>query len=274
METAMTRQQPTLEERIDVALQPDTPITSAEVAALIEETETEIAKAGEGWRVEQTRLRDPRAKHQAMMAILAANRLPPLLPKLQARYEQLHEQEQAAAWLTERKAAWLAQHDAVKHDREALAKELPEVYRDAARRIADLFVSIAANNKALDELNRDRPAGVEQRLLSAELHARGVDSFSDNTPSLLTSVCLFDWDTGSQISPPPRPSMAAAFAAIAMPAYDRRFTGDWAKDNERRAAGQRAEQQRMADYYVRAKRNRSNVRMLRRVNSFWNNSSA
>jgi hypothetical protein len=160
METAMTRQQPTLEERIDVALQPDTPITSAEVAALIEETETEIAKAGEGWRVEQTRLRDPRAKHQAMMAILAANRLPPLLPKLQARYEQLHEQEQAAAWLTERKAAWLAQHDAVKHDREALAKELPEVYRDAARRIADLFVRIAANNKALDELNRDRPAGV------------------------------------------------------------------------------------------------------------------
>jgi hypothetical protein len=86
METAMTRQQPTLEERIDVALQLDTPITSAEVAALIEETETEIAKAGEGWRVEQTRLRDPRAKHQAMMAILAANRLPPLLPKLQARY--------------------------------------------------------------------------------------------------------------------------------------------------------------------------------------------
>ena len=36
-----------------------------------------------------------------------------------------------------------------------------------------------------------------------------------------------------------------------MPAYDRRFSADWAKDNERHAAGQRAEQQRMADYYAR-----------------------
>ena len=45
--------------------------------------------------------------------------------------------------------------------------------------------------------------------------------------------------------------MASAFAATAMPGYDRRFTGDWAKDNERRAAGQQAEQQRMADYYRR-----------------------
>jgi Lon protease-like protein len=33
--------------------------------------------------------------------------------------------------------------------------------------------------------------------------------------------------------------------------WDRRFTADWAKDNERHAAGQRAEQQRMADFYTR-----------------------
>jgi hypothetical protein len=45
--------------------------------------------------------------------------------------------------------------------------------------------------------------------------------------------------------------MAWAFAATAMPSYDRRFTGDWAKDNERRAAAQRAEQQRHADFYAR-----------------------
>jgi hypothetical protein len=30
------------------------------------------------------------------------------------------------------------------------------------------------------------------------------------------------------------------------------FSADWAKDNERRAAAQRAEQQYMADYYARA----------------------
>jgi len=45
--------------------------------------------------------------------------------------------------------------------------------------------------------------------------------------------------------------MAAAFAA-AVPAYDnRRFSADWAQDNDRRAAAQRAEQQRVADYYAR-----------------------
>ena len=37
-----------------------------------------------------------------------------------------------------------------------------------------------------------------------------------------------------------------------MPRYDsRRFSADWWKDNERRAAAQRAEQQRIADYYAR-----------------------
>jgi hypothetical protein len=257
METIMTKRAPTLEERIDVALQPDTSITSANLAALIEETETEIAKAGQGWRVEQTGSRDPGAKHQAMMAILAANRLPPLLPKLQARYEQLHEQEQAAAWLAEREAAWLTEHDTLKRERDSLAaelRELREVHADVARKTANLFGRITINNEALAELHQARPPGMEQHLRSAELHARGLDSFSRDTPSLLTAVHLVDWDTGHQIWPPPPPSMAAAFAAIAMPAYDRRFTGDWAKDNERRAAGQRAEQQRMADYYVRAKK--------------------
>jgi hypothetical protein len=45
-------------------------------------------------------------------------------------------------------------------------------------------------------------------------------------PSLLTSVDPFDWDSGREIWPAPKPSMAAAFAA-AVPVYDRRCTGDW-----------------------------------------------
>ena len=45
--------------------------------------------------------------------------------------------------------------------------------------------------------------------------------------------------------------MAAAFVA-AVPAYDnRRFSADWAKDNDRRAAVQQADQQRVGDYYAR-----------------------
>jgi hypothetical protein len=68
-------------------------------------------------------------------------------------------------------------------------------------------------------------------------------------PPRRTSVQL-DWDSGRRAWPPPRPSMASAIAA-AVPAYDRRCTGDWAKDNDRRAAAQRTERQRMADYYAR-----------------------
>ncbi len=81
------------------------------------------------------------------------------------------------------------------------------------------------------------------RLLSAELHARGLDGFTCEKASLLDSVHLLDSESGREIWPPPQPSMAAAFAATMMPAYDRRrFSADWAKDNERRAAAQREEQ--------------------------------
>jgi hypothetical protein len=48
-----------------------------------------------------------------------------------------------------------------------------------------------------------------------------------------------------------RPCPGRTFAATAMPGHDRRFTADWAKDNERRAAAQRVEQQRHADYLAR-----------------------
>jgi hypothetical protein len=253
METIMTEQPPMLEERIDIALQPDAAVTAADLAALIEETETNIAKAEQSWTVDLTSSPDPEAADQARMyATIAANALRTfLLPKLRARYAQVHEQEVAAAWWAEQEAAWLTKYDALKRERDALAEELPEVYPDAARKIANLFGRIAVNNEALAALHRDRPARLEQHLRSAELHACGLESFSYNTPSLLTSVHLFDWDTGHQVWPPPRPSMASAFAATAMPACDRRFTADWAKDNERRAAAQRVEQQRIADYYAR-----------------------
>jgi hypothetical protein len=83
------------------------------------------------------------------------------------------------------------------------------------------------------------------RLLSAELYARGLDSFSRDMPS---------WESGREVWPPPRQSMASAFAAM-MPDYDRRrFSANWANYNESCAAAQRAEQQRIADYYARTKK--------------------
>jgi hypothetical protein len=57
----------------------------------------------------------------------------------------------------------------------------------------------------------------------------------------------------SLVWPPPRPSMAAAFAATFLPAYD---PADWANNYERRAAAQQREQQYMGD--------RETSRLLRR----------
>ena len=139
----------------------------------------------------------------------------------------------------------------MKRKRDALAEELREVYPDAVNKIVDLFVRITANNKALSALHQARPPGVMEHLLSAELHARGLDRFTRDAPSLLTSVSLFDFDSGRQIWPPPRPPMAAAFAASMVPADN---PADWANNYERRAAAQQAERQHMADYYARTTR--------------------
>jgi hypothetical protein len=241
---AMTNKQQTLERKIVDVLQPDTDITSADVAELIEEAESGIAKAEKEGTVDQTLSLDPKAARQAIAdATFAANRLRMLLSKLQVRYAELRADEEATAWL--------AELDAFKPERDALAGELRELYPDAVAQIVDLFVRIKANDEALSDLLQKRPPGVMEHLLSAELHARGLDSFSRDMPSLLTSVHLVDWDSGREIWPPPRPSMASAFAATAIPGNDRRFTGDWAKDNEQRAAAQQAERQRMADFYRR-----------------------
>ena len=236
--------QPTLEQRISDALQPDTAITSADLAALIEEAEAGIAKAEREGTVDQTLSLDPKAARQAIDdAAFAANRLRLLLSKLNVRYREVHDQEQAKAWL--------AEYEVMKRERDALAEEVREVFPEAENKIVDLFVRITDNNKALSELHQSRPAGVMEHLVSAELHAHGIDRFTRDTPSLLTSVVLLDWDTGRQIWPPRRPPVAAAFATSMVPAYD---PADWANNYERRAAAQQQDRQYRADYYARTTR--------------------
>ena len=200
--------------------------------------------------VDQTLALDPTAARQAIAdATFAANRLRTLLSKLQARYQQLQYQDEVTAWH--------ADADVRECERDALSKELWEVVPEAWAKVANLFVRIIAHDEALSELHQARPAGVTRHLLSAELHARGLDRFTREMPSLLTSVHLIDLESGRQIWPPPQPSMAAAFAA-AVPVYGRRCTADWAQDNERRAAAQRAEQQRIADSYARMTKEQEN----------------
>lgn len=242
----MNTQLKTLEQRIDFAIQPDAAITSADVAALIEETETAIAKAEKERSIEHTLSLDQKAARQAIEdATFAAKRLRILLSKLQARYEEVYYRETVAAWLPE--------YEVLMRKRDALAEELREVYPNAVAKVADLFLRINGNDEELSRLHQARPPGVTLHLLSCELHARGLDGFGRDMPSLRTAVQLVDWDSGRQIWPPGRRSAQSALAA-AVPVDNARFGANWAQDNERRAAAQRAEQQRLADFYARVTR--------------------
>jgi hypothetical protein len=102
------------------------------------------------------------------MALLLCGRLPNLRPGLAAAVGH-------PARPDSRRIDHIVHADCGKTARDALAEELREVYPEPARKIADLFVRIAANNKALDELNRF--AGRTRRLLSrrANVKDRGAD---------------------------------------------------------------------------------------------------
>jgi hypothetical protein len=219
----MNKQPTTLEQRTAIALQCDAAaMTSAEIGALIEDAKASIAEADKERAVDQA-----------------------LLSNLQARYQLAQAQERATGWL--------AEHDRLKGERDDLADELRELYPEVVIKIIDLFVRITTNNEALSALHQARPTGMLQHLLSAELHARGLDTLTRDKPSLLESTRLIDWVSGREAWPPARTPLAVLVAA-SVPRSQYRNPADWWKDNERRTAEQQADRRRVADYYERTKK--------------------
>jgi hypothetical protein len=117
--------------------------------------------------------------------------------------------------------------------------------------LVELLQRIAACDRESSAINGDAPDDEFRRLSRVELLARQLEQFSSETPSIIQNVTLPDWTGSSTFWPLPQPSKASAFAAVEPPHPIHRFSADWWKDNERRAAAQRAEQQRIADYYAR-----------------------
>jgi hypothetical protein len=240
LEEAIMNTQPTLEQRISDALQPDTAITSADIAALIAETEVGIAEAEREGTVDQTLSLDPKVARQAIEdATFAANRLGKLLSKLQVRHQQACEEACVREYEAE---AQVLDEESIQ-----LAQEWRETCPPALNKLSDLFARIAAHRQRISALHQRRPAGV-QSVRDPELIARNLDGFNRERPSLLAEVHLLDWDSGRQIWPPPKPSMAAAFAASMIPAYD---PADWANNYEKRAAAQQRERQYVSNFYQR-----------------------
>src|ERR1019366_4783343 len=129
-------------------------------------------------------------------AEFAAERLRTVLPRLQARQQEVA----AAEYLTQ----WRADCNALRPVGDALAAELHDLYPRLARQLVDLVVRIKAHNADLSSLHERRPAGVPLHLGDPELVARGIDAFSRDTRPLAEGLQLPAFEPGQRpMYPPP-----------------------------------------------------------------------
>jgi len=228
----------TLERRIAAALTSDIP--SADIAALVAETEAAISQAEAAAEAEREMALDPLASPDAAKARTAMedaaftrDRLRTVLPRLQARLSEVKAAEYAARWESDFRQ--------VEARRDELANEYAATYPRLVAQLVDLFECIEAVDKEVSRINGSAPAGEHRRLRQTELVARGFEAFSRSDPAITKIVQLPDWANSSRmVWPPPQPALAVMVAMSMVPPHDPRYTADWAaeleKDNARRAA--------------------------------------
>jgi hypothetical protein len=241
-----------LERRIAAALEDE--ITSADLAALLQETEAAItqadadAEAKRKMALDLTLSADARGAREAQqVAESVRDRLCFALPRLKARYQKIAAQENLAQWQ--------AEYAAVEAARDALAAEWRQVYPELVTKIADLFTRTAECDREGSRINGSAPSGEHRRLRSVELTARGLDSFTTANPSIAKTMQLPDFEHSAKMAWPPPSTPLAVLASQAMPAPPH-SGGEWWRGREERAAAQRAEQARVAAYYEDMERQR------------------
>ena len=129
------------------------------------------------------------ARRQMEDAAFRCDRLQSAVTRLGERFEDVKAQE-------EDQRRQLA-YDRVKAERDKLAAELAEIYPVFANKLAELLPRIAANDGEIEYVNRQAlPSGAE-RLLVAELAARGLEGFGKSvgnrfirTPRITDELCL------------------------------------------------------------------------------------
>jgi hypothetical protein len=211
-----------LETRIAAALTEQT--ASSDLAALLHETEAAIAKAEATAETEREKGLDPIASPDATVALatvvaaeFARDRLRRVLPRLEARLEQVETQEY--------RARWRARYEEVEERRDALAAELRELYPKLASTIAELFVRVDVADREISEVNQASPPGLGLHLREVELEARDIDRFTTAAPSIANGLRLPVFDVGQELLWPQRRAFDPDWLAPAP--YDRRYSADW-----------------------------------------------
>jgi hypothetical protein len=238
------------EQRLIKAIDEGSNLSAADLAPLVDETESAIitaeadAKLAAEVAYDPTRSPDPIAARSEMEnAHLRVGRLRTLLPRLRSRLQGAIDRDARARWQKD--------YGRAKPEKDALAEEFREFYPKFAGKLVDLLERIAACDAELSRLNQSRPAGANgAHLYGVELTARELGGFNRDTPSIIKQLQLPDWSNSAKLLyPPPRPSPAAAYAATLAPAYDDHRGADWWKTVGARHEARRTESQRVAKFY-------------------------
>jgi hypothetical protein len=199
---------PSLEQKIAACLG-DEKAVSDEVEALRYAVEGELPHAQQA--VEQARQRslDPLTnKEEALRAVqlaeLTVQRLQHALPLLEQKHRQCLSEEYHSLWVS--------RHFAARQQRDQQSEKFGRLRELQAEMLA-ILQETAEVDKLVDAANSDGPANEPRRLLSVELHARGLENYTRDNPSLIKSMVLLDFDSGKQVWPPPQTSVAAAYAS-------------------------------------------------------------
>jgi hypothetical protein len=241
-----------LEERIATALSED--IASADVEALIAETEAAIATADVAAEAERVRALDPiaspdAAKARAAMedAAFTRERLRTVMPRLHARLKHVVAAEYAAKWEPDFKR--------VEADRDALAAEMREVYSAAVARLVDLFQRAAECDRECSRINGAAPYGEHRRLLKVELTARGVKGLMQPDVFIAEMLRLpFFWRDSGPIYAWPLPTPSPfADVPVTVPSGP---GPNWHEELKTRDAAQREDSLRGIAYYKERDRQR------------------
>jgi hypothetical protein len=244
----------TLERRIAAALTSDIP--SADIAALVAETEAAISQVEAAAEAEREMALDPLASPDAAKARTAMedaaftrDRLRTVLPRLQERLQQVQAAEYAARWE--------ADFEEVEGRRNEMAQEYVATYPRLVAQFVDILHRAEAVDRDVSRVNGSAPAGEHRRLAEVELAARNLESFSTANPSIAKMLQLPDFEHSARLAwPPPTPSLAAQVAA-SMASMIRPHPGaNWASEREGRTHELREEHERIIAHYDAAARAR------------------
>ena len=131
-------------------------------------------------------------------AAFRRDRLQAALGKLRERLAEVKAQEENV-----RRQVAYDQAEAV---RDRLAKELADLYPAFAQKLVELLVRVVVNDREIDYINNQALPNGAERLLVAELQARGLPWVMNGveTPRITNQLCLPPWQPRSNYLWPPR----------------------------------------------------------------------